>query len=79
MKYDREILEAQMKTNDLLEKIIRGMKSWKDADVEAHYNRDKEINHKLSVVLDKMVAFMQQFEPKKSNTGASTRKIEPLG
>ena len=66
MNYNREILEAQMKTNELLEKIIRGMKSWKDADVEAHYNRDKEINHQLSVVLDQMVAFMLQFAPKVS-------------
>jgi len=33
MKYDREILEAQMKTNELLEKILQGMKTQKNADV----------------------------------------------
>lgn len=66
MKFDREILEELRKNNALMKEVLQGMKTWKDADVEAHYNRDKEINHKLSNVLDQMVAFMQQFRPKVS-------------
>ena len=80
MNYNREMLEELRKNNLLLEIIARDMKTWKDADVEAHYKRHKEINHKLSVVLDMMVKFMRTFQsPQGSPNDESTRKIEPLG
>lgn len=66
MKANKEILAELRKVNENLLQTRKELVAWKKADVDSHYNRDKEINHKLSVVLDMMVSFMQVFHPKVS-------------